>query len=171
MDYTRIEELPREKLLELIADFSKNWLAMDGVWFQSIESKFGMAEAMEHDENAWAKYTVIEANRIKRFLDLPERAGLSGLARALRFRSYSPLNRDSVEIHGNTLTYKVVSCRVQSARKRKGLEFHPCKSVGVIEYSGFALAIDERITAQCVSCYPDITDDSCACVWSFTLNE
>ncbi|MEL7610709.1 MAG: DUF6125 family protein [Bacillota bacterium] len=171
MEYTRIEDLPREKLIELIADFSKNWLAMDGVWFQSVESKHGMAEAMEHDENAWARYTLIEANRIKKFLGLPDRPGLTGLARALRFRSYSPLNEDSVEVDGNILIYRVVSCRVQSARKNKGMPFHPCKSVGIIEYSGFAAAIDDRITAQCVSCYPDITDDSAACVWKFTLNE
>lgn len=40
---------------------------MDGVWFQSIERKYGMDEAMEHDCAIWEKFTVIEAKRIKTF--------------------------------------------------------------------------------------------------------
>lgn len=171
LEYQSIEELPREKLLLLISDYAKNWLAMDGVWFQSIEQKYGMDEAMEHDAAAWRRFTVIEATRIKRFLGLPDRAGLAGLGQALRFRMYAPLNEDSIEIKGNTLFYRVHACRVQSARQRKGMPFHPCKSVGLIEYAGFASTIDDRIQTQCTSCYPDITDDSCACVWEFTLSE
>ena len=38
--------LTKEELIKLIEAYSKNWLAMDGVWFQSIERKFGMDEAM-----------------------------------------------------------------------------------------------------------------------------
>ncbi len=171
MTYNKIEDLPKEKLLDLIEEFSKNWLAMDGVWFQSVEYKHGMDEAMEHDMNIWEQYTVIEANRIKRFLDLPDNSGLEGLERALNFRMYSPLNKESITRDGNTLTYNIVTCRAQQARERKGMDFHPCKPVGTVEYSGFAKTIDDRITTECVSCYPDITDESCACIWRFTLNE
>ena len=166
-----INELPREKLIELISDYAKNWLAMDGVWFQAVEGKRGMDEAVEMDVEAWRRFTVVEAKRIKAFLGLEEQAGLDGLSRALCLRLYAPLNRDAVEIEGNTLTYRVMTCRVQSARARKGMDFHPCKSVGLVEYDGFAKAIDSRFTSECVSCYPDITDESCACVWKFTLNE
>ena len=169
LEYESIAELPKDKLLELIGEFSKNWLAMDGVWFQSIEEKYGMDEAMEHDAAAWARYTVIEANRIKRFLGLPECGGLDGLGQALRFRMYAPLNQDSIEIEGDTLIYRVHACRVQAARARKGMAFHPCKSVGMIEYAGFARTIDGSIETECLSCYPDLTDGRYACVWKFTL--
>ena len=40
-----LESLSRDQLLELLSIYSKNWLAMDGVWFQSVERKFGMDEA------------------------------------------------------------------------------------------------------------------------------
>ena len=76
--------LSKEELIRLIEDYSKNWLAMDGVWFQSVERMRGMDEAMHHDAEAWRRFTVIEAKRIKAFLGLPERPGLEGLARALR---------------------------------------------------------------------------------------
>lgn len=112
---------------------------------------------------------MIEARRIKQFLQLPEKAGLEGLARALSFRFYANLNRDEIHIQGNTLLYRTLDCRVQAARSRKQMELHPCKSVGIIEYSGFARTIDERITCECVSCYPDVTDSTCSCAWLFTL--
>ena len=38
-----LEKLERSELIQLIEIYSKNWLAMDGVWFQSVERKFGMA--------------------------------------------------------------------------------------------------------------------------------
>lgn len=166
-----LSTLSREQLVELLSLYAKNWLAMDGVWFQSVERKLGMEEAMYHDAEAWKRFTVIEARRIKTFLNLPERPGLEGLAKALSLRFYTNLNQDTIEIQGNTLTYRVLSCRVQSARSRKGMPFHPCRPVGLIEYSGFAKEIDDRITCECLSCYPEVTDDTCSCAWRFTLHE
>ena len=81
------------------------------------------------------------------------------------------MNRDAIEIRDGALLYRVETCRVQAARGRKGMALHPCKSVGLIEYGGFARTIDERIVCRCLSCYPEITDKSCACAWEFTLQE
>ncbi len=166
-----LEQFTKEQLIELLAVYAKNWLALDGVWFQSIEEKFGMDEAMLHDKRAWERFTVIEARRIKTFLDLPEHPGLEGLAKALSLRFYGNLNRAEPETRGNTLIYRVLDCRVQSARSRKGMALHPCKSVGIIEYGGFAKTIDDRISCRCLSCYPEVTDETCSCAWEFTLEE
>lgn len=166
-----LADLSREQLEELIEIYSKNWLAMDGVWFQSVERKYDMDEAVYHDVEAWKKFTVIEGKRIKEFLGLSERPGLEGLKKALGLRFYANLNDDEIIIDGNTLIYRSIDCRAQSARKRKGMEMHPCKPVGCVEYAGFAKAIDDRITCECLSCHPEITDDTCYCAWKFTLNE
>ena len=144
---------------------------MDGVWFQSIEQKLGMDEAIEHDANAWRRFTIIEAKRIKEFLNLPEHAGLEGLRQALSLRFYANLNKHEIIINDNTLLYRTLECRVQTARSRKGMPFHPCKPVGIIEYTGFAKVIDNRFTCECISCYPDITDEKCNCLWKFTHND
>ena len=84
-----LEKMERSELIQLIEIYSKNWLAMDGVWFQSVERKFGMAEAMEHDCNIWEAFTKIEAQKIKEFLKLPSRPGIDGLKRALQLRLYA----------------------------------------------------------------------------------
>ena len=62
-------------------------------------------------------------------------------------------------------------CRVQSARKRKGLPDFPCKSVGVVEYSEFARAIDPRLRTRCIACPPDPHGTDHWCAWEFTLDE
>lgn len=168
-NYEFLSHFSKDELIELIEIYSKNWLAMDGVWFQSVERKLGMDEAMYHDGEAWKRFTVIEAKRIKEFLKLPDNSGIVGLEKALKLRFYANINEDKIEIEGNTLTYTSVNCRVQRARERKGMPFHPCKSVGIIEYTEFAKTIDSRFTCECVSCYPDITDSECCCKWKFTL--
>ena len=164
-----LETLTQAQLIDLIEVYAKDWLALDGVWFQSIERKLGMDEAMYHDKEAWRRFTVIEASRIKAFLGLPEAAGLEGLAQALSLRLYANINEDEITIQGNTLTYRVLECRVQTARRRKGMPYHLCRDVGIVEYAGFARVIDERIACRCLSCYPDIRDASCCCAWQFTL--
>ena len=126
---------------------------------------------MFHDAEAWKRFTVIEAKRIKEFLKLPDNSGIDGLAKALKLRFYANINEDKIEIDGNSLTYTSVNCRVQRAGERKGMHFHPCKSVGIIEYNGFAETIDSRFVCECISCYPDITDNSCCCKWNFVLTD
>ncbi len=170
-NYETLSSYSREELIRLIELYSKNWLAMDGVWFQSVERKLGMDEAMYHDAEAWKRFTVIEARRIREFLKLDEHPGLEGLAKALRLRFYANLNEDRIEIEGNTLTYTVAGCRVQRARERKGMPFHPCRQVGIIEYREFARTIDDRFDCACLSCYPEVTDPSCCCKWQFTLRD
>ena len=167
----RLNKLTKEQLIKYIDMCAKNWLAMDGVWFQSVEKKLGMNEAMWHDVEIWKKFTVLEAKRIKEFLQLPAHPGLDGLAQALQYRLYANLNRDEIFFQDGALIYRSVDCRVQRARERKGMKFHPCKPVGLVEYAGFARAIDDRIHCACVSCYPEITDETCCCAWKFWLEE
>lgn len=164
-----LASLSKEQLIELIEIYAKNWLALDGVWFQSVERKEGMEEAIYHDLEAWKRFTVIEAKRIKAFLQLPEQAGTDGLEKALRYRFYANLNRSEIVKDEKTLVYRVIECRVQTARSRKGMCWHPCKTVGIEEYSGFARVIDSRFRCECLSCYPDVTDKSVCCAWKFVL--
>lgn len=163
-------QLDKDQLVELIEMHSKSCIALDGVWFQSVEAAEGMDVAMRHDANAWERFTVFEARRIKQFLGLDEHPGLEGLEQALCYRFYANLNEHEFERDGDRLVYTMRKCRVQAARERKGMPFHPCKSVGVIEYAGFARAIDDRISCTCLSCYPDVTDQTCCCKWEFVLD-
>jgi len=61
------------------------------------------------------------------------------------------------------------TCRVQEARRKKGLTDFPCKPVGLVEYSLFAKTIDSRFETEAISCHPDITHAEYNCIWRFRI--
>ncbi len=149
---------------------AKNWLANDGVWFQAVEFTTGMDEAKHCNDTCWTKFSPFEAWSIKEFLGLPKEAGLSGLKKALGFRLYARINLQSIIDESPTsIVFQMNECRVQSARKRRGLPDYPCKSAGVVEYTYFATAMDPRITTECIGCPPDPHPEEWYCAWRFRL--
>lgn len=163
--------LSKEELIKIIIDDAKNWLAHDGVWFQAVEKKYGMDVAVELDTEAWRLFTVIEARRIMERLGMKPGGGIPALVECLKHRFYSRINlQETVEQTDTRVVFRMVDCRVQSTRKRKGLPDHPCKSVGIVEYSEFAKAIDPRISTRCIACPPDEHPEEFWCSWEFTLH-
>jgi|GEM_PF-232842 len=151
-------------------DLAKRWLAHDGLWFQAVEGEFGMAAAIEMDAAAWDRFTVLEAGRIRRFFGLPENGGLSALREALSLRLYRFVNEQETEAAApDRIVFRMRDCRVQAARKRKNLPDFPCRPVGLVEYAGFARAVDDRVTTRCVVCPPDEHPAEYFCAWEFTL--
>lgn len=166
------EDLSKEELLKFIPDLAKNWLAHDGLWFLGVEKKYGIASAIEIDKSAWEKFTVIEAERIMKRLGIAPNSGIPGLIQALKFRLYAFINKQEiVEISDKRCVLRMNNCRVQEARKRKGLPDFPCKPVGIVEYSYFARTIDTRIATNCICCPPDTHPQEYFCAWEFVLKE
>ncbi len=166
----KLQDMSKEELISLLEDAAKNWLAHDGLWFQAVEKKFDMKTAIDLDRKAWEKFTVIEANRIMKRLNMPPGGGLNALEHALQFRLYARINEQEFIHQGpGKAVFRMNKCRVQDARKRKGLEDFPCKDVGVAEYSGFAAAIDPRIRTRCLACPPDPHPEEYWCAWEFTI--
>jgi hypothetical protein len=165
------KNLDKETMQGILEDFAKNWLAHDGLWFQAVEKHYGIDKAIELDTEAWEKFTVIEAKRIMKRHNIPENSGLEGLKKALGFRLYAFLNVQEIRNEtDNSFEFVMVDCRVQSARKRKGMELFPCKTVGIVEYKGFAKTIDPRIKTECIQCPPDkAAGDEFYCGWRFSI--
>ena len=167
-----LEGLTEEELIDYIEDLSKNWLAIDGIWFQAIEKEFGLEKAIELDAAQWKRFTVIEAKRIMRRFNIPEKGGISALIEALKYRVYANINvQETVEISENRCVFRMNDCRVQYARKRRNLPDFPCKPVGIIEYEDFAKTIDPRIKTKCICCPPDSHPENYYCAWEFTIEE
>lgn len=166
-----LQNLSKDQLIELLEMYAKNLVAIDGVWFQVLEEQDGMDRAMEADAEVWNRYPKSEARRLKQFLGLGEHPGLQGLEQALRLNYNVVANETKLHWEGDALVFRIEVCRVQVARARKGMEYHPCKPVGINEYTTFAQAIDDRIQVECLSCYPEITDPTCGCAWRFTIPE
>jgi putative methionine-R-sulfoxide reductase with GAF domain len=156
-------------LREILGDFARNWLAHDGVWFQAVETAHGMAPAMAADAEAWGRFAEIEAKRIVARFGLPAAGGLDALAATLPRRMYAALNRYEVRrVDERTLRFRMVDCRVQQARDRKGLAPFPCRPVGEVEFASFARGVDPRIVSRCIVCPPDGRSADGWCEWEFT---
>lgn len=149
---------------------AKNWLANDGVWFQAVEFTEGMNDAKRCNDSCWARFSPFEASSIKKLLGLDEYPGLDGLKRALGFRVYAGINKQSiVDETPESFVFRMDECRVQAARNRKGLDDYPCKSGGLVEYTYFARSIDPRIETTCIGCPPDDHPVDWYCSWKFSL--
>ena len=165
----RLKQHSKEELISFLEDAAKNWLAHDGLWFLAVEEAFDMETAIRLDARAWEQFTVIEARRIMRRHSIEPGGGLSALAKALGYRLYAFINKQEIELTDGKLIFRMNTCRVQEARRRKGLSDFPCKPVGLVEYSGFARTIDPRIQTRCLGCPPDPHPDEWWCAWEFTL--
>lgn len=164
--------MPKEGLVELMGIMGANWIAGDGIWFQAVEAAHGMNDAKRCNDSCWTRFSPFEAWSIKEFLGLPEHAGMEGLKKALKFRMYATVNVQTIieEAPGN-IVFQMNDCRVQSARKRKGLDDYPCKSAGLVEYSRFAEGIDSNIHTECIGCPPDPHPAEWFCAWRFSIPE
>jgi hypothetical protein len=167
-----LADMPEEKLSKLQEAMAVNWLAMDGVWFQAVETRQGMEAAKAVNDGCWAHFSPLEAARIKALLQLPEQGGLDVLAKTFAARMYGAINEQEVFFdEDGSLVMRMTKCRVQNARQRKGLPDYPCKSGGVVEYSTFAATVDKRITCECIACPPDPHPADYFCAWRFRLKD
>lgn len=164
------EAMSREELLGALRVFAKNWLAHDGCWFLAAEEQFGQQTALELDTASWRRFAEVEAKRIMEGFRVEAAGGLDALARALSFRMYALINDQHVEWRrgGSVLRFVMDRCRVQDARRRKGLPAFPCRMVGETEFATFARTIDPAIVTRCVQCPPDPNEGS-ACTWEFEM--
>jgi len=168
---TALRSLPRETLVDLIQKIGINWLANDGIWFQAVETNFGMTDAKRCNDTCWTRYSPYEASRIMDLLGLPEKGGIPALKKALTYRMYAFINKYSIEdVDDNCIVFRINECRVQAARQRRGLPDYPCKSAGLVEYPYFARTIDPRIETECIGCPPDEHPAEWFCAWRFRLS-
>ncbi len=166
------DEMSAEELRNWLLDAAKLWLAHDGLWFQSVEATQGLERAIIHDTEAWGSFSPLEAKRIMKRLDLTPGGGIDALIQCLGHRLYALLNLQQLVEHSEKrCVFRMNTCRVQDARKRKGLSDFPCKEVGLVEYTTFAATVDPRIRTRCLACPPDDHPDEWWCTWEFTLED
>jgi hypothetical protein len=166
----QLRALDKEELVRIVMDDAKNWLAHDGLWFQAVEAAHGMDAAIAADRAAWERFTVIEARRIMERLGVKPGGGIPALVECLGHRLYARLNTQEIAEQTDARALFVMrDCRVQAARKRKGLPDFPCQSVGLVEHAEFARAVDPRIRTRCLACPPGDHPDDLWCAWEFTV--
>ncbi|MBI5523838.1 MAG: cytosolic protein [Desulfarculus sp.] len=168
----RVKDMSQPELCQAVRALAVNWYVGDGIWFQELEGLYDMDLAKRANDSVWARYAPYEARHIALFLGLPPQCGLQGLRAALPLRSAALINTYAYQwSQDGSLVLKIVECRIQTARRRKGLPPYPCRSAGMVEHVFFARALDARIVTQCLGCPPDEQGQDWCCAWRFSLEQ
>ena len=171
-DRERLGEMDREKLLRLFQMQIKNIWRVDGLYFQGIEKRFGVDAATEIDKETWRILAKIEARDLKKLYDVDRVKEIKMFMEMLLNTSWALYQtKKKVEINGDTGVFKVVSCRVQEARLKKGLGVFPCKPVRLGYLEEFAREMNPDIKVEVISCPPDEKDPEYWCGWKFILEK
>jgi hypothetical protein len=163
-----LENLSKEELIKYVDIMSKNFLTLDGYWFLGVEDRFGQKVAIEIDKEAWEKYAVSEARRVKDLIKA-KTWGLPELGNALQLISIAPAAEFEVALSADSLMLTVGNCRPQAARIRNGKGEFPCRTVGIAHLSTFAKELNPKFRVKCIQCPPERISKVAWCIWEFTL--
>ena len=166
-----LENLPRETLIKLVEVLYRNYMGVDGRWFQAVENEYGTDVATRFDEDVWAKHSVTEARRLKKALNITE-GGLAGVLKALNFGMFQLLHFAPMEIEetdSQKVTVTYTQCPVQALRIEQGRGEFPCKNVGLYGFQNAAAVIDPTVKVKCLVCPPDPHPQDVWCKWEFSI--
>jgi hypothetical protein len=166
-----LEAMSKDKLLDLFLLHIRNLWRVDGLYFLGIEERFGTEAATEIDTGCWKLMGKIEARDLKALLEIRQN-DIPSLMYALRNTSWAldQINKE-VEVSEDKGIFRVVDCRIQQARVRKGLEIFPCKNVRFTYLKAFAKEFNPDIEVKCRICPPDERSPNVWCEWEFKLEK
>ena len=169
-DREMLNAMSKEKLLDLFFLHIKNLWRVDGLYFLGIEEKFGTDAATEIDADCWRLMGKLEARDLKDAFGFKE-VSVASLLDLLQKTSWA-LDQASkeVEVAANRGVFRVIKCRTQETRIRKGLGIFPCKRVRFGYLKSFAEELNPEIEVVCRVCPPGERPDGVWCEWEFRLH-
>lgn len=170
-DYEMLKALPEDKLMELMMFNNRNIWRVDGLYFLGIEDVFGTEAAATIDAGVWNIMGTLEAKNLKKILDLKD-APVDTVIKALQYTSWALDQQEKViTVENGKGILKILNCRTQLTRLKKGLLEFPCKQVRHSYLANFAKEIHPAIQCVCVCCPPDEHVGDVWCEWHFVLTE
>ncbi len=167
-DRSRIQKLELERIMDLLFFQVRNLWRVDGLYFLGIEEKFGTDAATEIDAKCWSSLAKIEARELKKIFGLEKVESVEKLLELLLNTSWALYQtKKEFEVKGDVGIFRVVSCRIQEARLKKGLEIFPCKKVRFGYLKSFAEELSSDFEVLCKACPPDEKPKEFWCEWEF----
>ena len=161
------DQIPQEKLLEFC---SRSLYTLDGLWFVTLEEKYGFETALEVDTEVWSRLCLIQAKRVKEFFAIDED---NPLQTVMSIMELDPLLKvfqpKMVELTDNRVVFRFLDCPPQKARLRDGRPELPCRKLSMVIYQAYADVVDPRIKLKCIHCPPDPHPPEYWCEWQFEL--
>ena len=169
VDRVFISKLPKKKLLDLLHFQIRNIWRVDGLYFLGIEKAYGTQAASRIDEECWKAMGALEARQLKEIVRAKEWS-IPKIMEALRLTSWALDHQEhkEVEIKEDRAIFRVVSCRTQLARIRKGHAEFPCRPVREGYLQAFCQELNPSVSVTCKICPPRPHPESTWCEWEFS---
>lgn len=166
-DRALLKSLPEEKLIEVMMFNNRNIWRVDGLYFLGIEKQFGTDAAAQIDAGVWNIMGTLEARTLKKLFDRKD-STVHTVMELLRYTSWALDQQEKViTAEDNRGILKILNCKTQLTRLKKGLPEFPCKKVRYNYLKNFAKEIHPQIQCTCVCCPPDEHSGDVWCEWHF----
>ena len=165
----QLQDMSRDMLIDIIHVLGRNWLTVDGLWYQIIERELGPETAVRFDKEMWARQSLAEARRIKKAIGITEKGPLAVAKANLFLTSYfnDKFDFEIKKVGSDRVIQTCIHCAIQERRIEQGQGPFDCKEVGLTERTNFAEVIDPEVKVKCLTCPPDPRPDTHWCQWEF----
>jgi len=168
-----LEELSKEKLVELVRLHSKLFFAMDGFWYLAVRELVSEDMATTCDLWVWDKYARYELKRLLPLLNI-EGDDLAAFAKAFSFSPwFSNLKHRFTQEDKNKVTLTVLDCPSLDAMKREGMgrENTFCHQVEQQLLQIFVRAFNPKARVIPIELPLKKSPDDICCRWQFIIDE
>ncbi len=169
----KLEELSREKLVELVRLHSKLFFAMDGFWYLAVKELVNEDMATTCDLWVWEKYARYELKRLLPLLNI-EGDDLAAFATAFGFSPwFSNLKHTFTREGENKVTLTVLDCPSLDAMKREGAgrENTFCPQVEQQLLQIFVRSFNPRARVIPIELPLKKSEDDICCRWQFIIDD
>ena len=160
-------EIPADTLTEVC---SRSLHTVDGLWFLSVEDKFGFDAAFELNQLVWRRGSLIHGRRLLKNFEIKEDSPLQTLSRLIHADPLLFVQRPKVVTLTDTrAVMRFLECPTQVARIRDGKGVYDGKPGCSLLFERYAELIDPRIKISCVACAPNPENPEYWCGWVFEI--
>lgn len=168
-DQVLLSKLSRKRLLDLLDLQIRSIWRVDGLYFLGIEKEFGTQAASKIDEECWRTMGTLEARQLKEIVRAKEWR-IPKIIQALGLTSWALDHQEhkEVEVQKDRAIFRVMSCRTQLTRIRKGLTEFPCRPIREGYLQSFSRELNPSVSVTCKICPPGPHPENTWCEWEFS---
>ena len=168
MSKNELLQLSQQELVSLIEAYSKLYIALDGLWFLSVEEECGYDVATKLDVKVWESLAPREAKRISNVRKVTE-GGIEAVIEAFKLRPTFLTKEYEVIREENRAIVRVTKCRSLDAMERDKREVSSCIRVLESVYPKFASSIDSRVKLRVLKAPPRKSAGDICCEWEIEI--
>ena len=162
-----------DKLIDLIALYSKLYLALDGFWYLTVKERVGNNEALACNSRTWEKFCRYEMAKITELLNISGSDVITFL-KGMQILPWFQNVKYKIEIrnqHSAVLTITYCPTLESLEKEGTGREREICKLSEPLLFKHYASFFNPDIKVKCLKSPPRKRKAEICCQWEFTCDK